>query len=428
MFTQPALARSAKASPRSRSPVKTAVVSPNGEALVSRSASAAELTSTIGTTGPKVSSRSMAIPGVTPSRTVGSANRLVGSPGARAPAGADPCSAGDRVGDVPVELGRRRLVVQRSHRRLRVERVAEPHTRLRRLDHPLGELRPHACLHEEPLARRAALPRAQVGGLERRLRGELQVGVVEDHHRAVAAQLEQLGLARGARRHLAAGLHRADETYAGDQRMPDHGVTDNRAWPGDEVEHASGQTRLLKDLGQQRATGRRGRRRDPDDGVAGGQRRREDLGTHRVRPVPRADDADHAERHPRGEHPAVRRGRRGQRAGHPLGVLARHREVDRRARRPRRRPRRPAACPGPGRAPWPARRAGPRWRRRSARRRRPARTAMRPTTPRTPQRPRPRPRRRRPDSATATVAKVSPVDGLAACAVPPRPRRQLPPM
>ncbi len=97
------------------------------------------------------------------------------------------------------------------------------------LDDPLGELGPHPRLHQEPLARRAALPGAQVGGLERSLGGELQVGVVEDHHRAVAAELEQLGLARGPRRDLAAGLHRADEPHAGHQRMADHGVADHRA-------------------------------------------------------------------------------------------------------------------------------------------------------------------------------------------------------
>ena len=73
MLTQPALARSANARPRSRFPVNTAAVSPNGEALVSSRASAADRTSTTGTTGPNVSSRSIAMPGVTPSSTVGSA-------------------------------------------------------------------------------------------------------------------------------------------------------------------------------------------------------------------------------------------------------------------------------------------------------------------------------------------------------------------
>src|SRR5215831_4528148 len=85
MLTQPARARSANASPRSRSRVNTAAVRPNGEALVSSSASAADRTSTTGTTGPNVSSRSIAMPGVTPSSTVGSAYSRVGYPSARRP-------------------------------------------------------------------------------------------------------------------------------------------------------------------------------------------------------------------------------------------------------------------------------------------------------------------------------------------------------
>src|SRR5580692_557582 len=85
MLTQPALARSANARPRSRFPVNTAAVSPNGEALVSSRASAADRTSTTGTTGPNVSSRSIAMPGVTPSSTVGSAYSWVGKPAARRP-------------------------------------------------------------------------------------------------------------------------------------------------------------------------------------------------------------------------------------------------------------------------------------------------------------------------------------------------------
>ena len=58
MLTQPARARSANHRPRSRSRVNTAAVSPNGDAFVSSSACAAERTSTTGTTGPNVSSRS----------------------------------------------------------------------------------------------------------------------------------------------------------------------------------------------------------------------------------------------------------------------------------------------------------------------------------------------------------------------------------
>ena len=84
-LTQPARACSAKARPRSRSSVNTAAVSPNGDELVRASASPAEATSMMGTTGPNVSSVAMAMSRVTPSSTVGSAYSVVGKPAARRP-------------------------------------------------------------------------------------------------------------------------------------------------------------------------------------------------------------------------------------------------------------------------------------------------------------------------------------------------------
>ncbi len=65
--------------------MNTAAVRPNGEALVSSSASAAEATSMIGTTGPNVSSAAISMSARTPSSTVGSAYRPVGKPAARRP-------------------------------------------------------------------------------------------------------------------------------------------------------------------------------------------------------------------------------------------------------------------------------------------------------------------------------------------------------
>src|SRR5215471_13907738 len=98
------------------------------------------------------------------------------------PASADPRPGGDRVGDMPVELGGRGLVIQRPHRRLRVIRVTEPHPCLRCFNDPLRELRADSRMYQEPLASRAALPRAQVGGLERGICREFEVGVIEYDH------------------------------------------------------------------------------------------------------------------------------------------------------------------------------------------------------------------------------------------------------
>jgi Electron transfer flavoprotein FAD-binding domain len=62
------------------------------------------------------------------------------------PAAADPRPSCDRVGDVPAELGRGGLVVQRAHGGLGVERVAEPDARLGRGHDPVGELGPDGRL------------------------------------------------------------------------------------------------------------------------------------------------------------------------------------------------------------------------------------------------------------------------------------------
>ena len=57
---------------------------------------------------------------------------------------------------------------------------------------------------EEALARRAALPGAEERGGELASAAAVDVRVLEDDQRAVAAELEQLRLAGGARRDAAA--------------------------------------------------------------------------------------------------------------------------------------------------------------------------------------------------------------------------------
>lgn len=193
MFTHPARAASAKASPRSRSAVKTAALSPYGEELVSSRASAAELTFTTGTTGPNVSSAAIAMSGVTPSITVGSAKSEVAKPSPRRPP-QQTRTPPDGVADVPVELRRGRLVVERPHRRRGFERVAKAHFGLRERHDRIHEVRRDRLVDEKALTCSAALSCAHVGRLERGGCRELDVGIVEDDHRAVTAELEDLCL------------------------------------------------------------------------------------------------------------------------------------------------------------------------------------------------------------------------------------------
>ncbi len=164
-------------------------------------------------------------------------------------------------------------------------------------------------------------PGAEEARGDRRLGGEIEVGVVEHDDRAVAAELEDRGLARGGRGDLLAGLGRADEADAVRARVAGDLVADRRARPGDEVEDARRQIRLGDALGERDRGDRRRRRGRPDDGVAGGERGRDQLGGHRVRPVPRRDHADHAARAPHEQHALARRDRVRQPALEPLAVL-----------------------------------------------------------------------------------------------------------
>ena len=73
---------------------------------------------------------------------------------------------------------------------------------------------------------------------------------------------------------------------------------------------------------RERDRGDRGRRRGrPDDGVPAGERGRDQLGRHRVRPVPRSDHPDHAARPADEQHALAGRHRVRQPALQPLPVL-----------------------------------------------------------------------------------------------------------
>ena len=169
------------------------------------------------------------------------------------------------------------------------------------------ELLAHVAVDEQALAGRAALAGAEEARGDGRLGGEVEIGVLEDDHRAVAAELEHRGLAGGRLGDPAAGLGRADEADAVRARVARDLVADDGAGAGDEVEDAGRQVGLGDALGEGDAgdRGRRGRR--PHDGVAAGERGRDQLGRHRVRPVPGRDHADHAARPAQEQDALVRR-------------------------------------------------------------------------------------------------------------------------
>ena len=85
-----------------------------------------------------------------------------------------------------------------------------------------------------------------------------------------------------------------------------------------------GQVGVGHALGQRHRAHRGARGGRPDDGVPAGQRGRDQLGRHRVGPVPGADDADHAPRPAGQEHALAGRERVRVLAAQPLGVLGGH--------------------------------------------------------------------------------------------------------
>ncbi len=158
-------------------------------------------------------------------------------------------------------------------------------------------------MHEQALTGGAALAGTQEAADHGRVGGRFEVGILEHDQWPVAPHLEQQPLARGALCDPQAGGGGSDEADGGHVRVGHELIADDRARPGDEVEHSRRQVCLGDALRQQRRAvgGCRGRR--PDDRVPDGQRRRHDLRGHRVRPVPGRNDRDWSDRAPQNEHP-----------------------------------------------------------------------------------------------------------------------------
>ena len=105
-------------------------------------------------------------------------------------------------------------------------------------------------------------------------------------------------------------------------------VADDAARARDHREDARRQPGVDDALGELHgADSGRGRRR-PDDRIARRERRCDDLGGHRVGPVPRRDDADHAAGYAVGEHPLRGVDRRRHRARQTSRISCGHAPVD----------------------------------------------------------------------------------------------------
>ena len=155
----------------------------------------------------------------------------------------------------------------------------------------------HVLLHQQPRARAADVALVEEDALHDALDGLVDRGVVEDDVGRLAAELEGQRLAGAGDR---AGDRLAHLGRAGERDLVDVPVLDDGAagvaGAGHDVDDAGRQVGLLADLGEQQRGQRGGLGRLEDDGVAGGQRRRDLPRQHQHREVPRDDLAGHAER------------------------------------------------------------------------------------------------------------------------------------
>ena len=157
-------------------------------------------------------------------------------------------------------------------------------------------------MDDDAARRRAALARRAERRPEDPVEREVEVGVVHDDDRVLAAELEVdvLQPLGGGLEHLDAGLARAGERDDGDVGMPHEPLADRAPAAVDDVDDAVRDAGLGEELDEALPERGRVRRRLEDDGVPGDERGRDLPGRDRDREVPRRDDADDADRHPDG--------------------------------------------------------------------------------------------------------------------------------
>ena len=225
-------------------------------------------------------------------RNVRQHRRLVEVAGAVDPraAGQDARALGDRVVDQLGDLGALRLVDQRPD----LDAVLGPAPDLQRADlrgQLVGERLGDRLVHVEAVGARARLAAVAHLGQQRALDRGIQIGVLEDQERRVAAQLHRdlehlLGRLLDQ---LLADRRRARERHLAHARVLDQRRHDlPRRRGGDDVQHAVRQPGLLEDLRQREHRQRRLLGRLDHAGAAGRQRGPDLARAHRQREVPRA--------------------------------------------------------------------------------------------------------------------------------------------
>ena len=200
-----------------------------------------------------------------------------------------------RVGDLLLQHVELRPARDRADVRRLVHRIARL-VRLHLGDECIDERPIDRFVHVDPFDRAARLPRVVERAVGEAGRGRFHIGVVADVHRILAAEL-QLDLdhpACGDRGDLRAGRVRAGEEHAVDRLAQQRGA--RRAVADDGNEDVRRDPRFVQHLADVDAGERRVLGGLVENGIAGDQRRHENVAADEVRIVPRGDVRDDAER------------------------------------------------------------------------------------------------------------------------------------
>ena len=212
-------------------------------------------------------------------------------------AGQQATALGQCIGHMLFHLGHGLGVNQRALRDARLDAIA--HLQLGHGSHQFfGKRVIHTVLHVQAVGAHASLARVAVFRGDGAFHGRIQVGVVEDDERRIAAQFQREFLDR--RRALlgqqAAHLRRARKRQLAHDGVRGHFAADVFRRTGDDAEHARRHARALGQHGQRQ----RGKRccfgRFQDHRAAGGQGRADFARDHGGGEIPRRDGGAHADR------------------------------------------------------------------------------------------------------------------------------------
>ena len=213
------------------------------------------------------------------------------------PAGYYPRAFAQRIGDMLLYFGDRFLVNQRPDGDVRLQAIADLQL-THRLLKLFGETIVDAILDVQAVGADAGLPGVAKLGGQRAFDGFIQIGVVKNDKRRVAAELQRdlLDIFRALFHQLAANFRRAGKREFAHQRVTGELIADFAGRSGDHVKHALGDPGAVGEL-RQRQRGERGLAGGLEHHRAAcGQRRTRFTGDHRRGKIPRGDSGGYANR------------------------------------------------------------------------------------------------------------------------------------